>query len=40
MMGWSGFTLTGEKADEGPNELGRGPKLMSPKGYVSLSKTT
>jgi len=34
MMGWSGFTLTGEKADEGFDELGRGPKLMSPKGYA------
>jgi len=40
VKGWSGFTLTGEKADEGPNELKRGPKLLNPKGYVSLSKTT
>jgi len=40
VKGWSGFTLTGEKADEGSNELKRGPKLLNPKGYVSLSKTT
>jgi putative transposase len=25
MRGWSGFTLTGEEADEGPDELMRGP---------------
>jgi putative transposase len=40
VKGWSGFTLTGEEADEGSNELKRGPKLLNPKGYVSLSKTT
>jgi hypothetical protein len=34
MVGWSGFTLTGEEADEGFNELGRGPRLMSPKSYA------
>jgi len=27
MRGWSGFTLTGEEADEGSNELKRSPKL-------------
>jgi putative transposase len=40
MRGWSGFTLTGEEADEGSNELKRSPKLLNPKSYVSLSKTT
>jgi len=40
MKGWSGFTLTGEEADEGSNELKRSPKPMNPKSYVSLSKTT
>jgi len=40
MKGWSGFTLTGEEADEGSNELKRSPRLMNPKSYVSLSKTT
>ena len=40
VKGWSGFTLTGEKADEGSNELRRSPKPMNPKSYVSLSKTT
>ena len=40
MRGWSGFTLTGEEADEGSNELKRSPKPMNPKSYVSLSKTT
>jgi len=37
---WSGFTLTGEEADEGFNELKRSPRLMNPKSYVSLFKTT
>ena len=40
MKGWSGFTQTGEEADEGSNELKRSPKLLNPKSYVSLSKTT
>ena len=40
MRGWSGFTLTGEEADEGSNELERGPKLMNPKSYMGLFKTT
>jgi hypothetical protein len=40
MKGWRGFTLTGEEADEGSNELKRSPKLLNPKSYVSLSKTT
>jgi putative transposase len=40
MKGWRGFTLTGEEADEGSDELVRSPKLLSPKSYVSLSKTT
>jgi hypothetical protein len=40
MKGWSGFTLTGEEADEGSNELKRSPKPMNPKSHVSLSKTT
>jgi putative transposase len=40
MRGWRGFTLTGEEADEGSNELKRSPKLLNPKSYVSLSKTT
>jgi len=39
MRGWSGFTQTGEKADEGFNELERSPKLMNPKSYISLLKT-
>ena len=36
---WSGFTLTGEEADEGFNELKRSPRLMNPKSYES-QKTT
>jgi putative transposase len=40
VKGWSGFTLTGEEADEGSNELKRSPKLLNPKSYVSLFKTT
>jgi putative transposase len=40
MRGWSGFTLTGEEADESSDELKRSPRLMNPKSYVSLSKTT
>jgi putative transposase len=34
MKDWSGFTLTGEEADENSNELKRSPKLMSPKNYA------
>jgi len=40
LRGWSGFTLTGEEADEGSDELERSPRLVNPKGYVGLSKTT
>jgi len=40
MKGWSGFTQTGEEADEDSDELKRSPKPMNPKSYVSLSKTT
>jgi putative transposase len=40
VKGWRGFTLTGEEADEGSNELKRSPKLLNPKSYVSLFKTT
>ena len=40
MKTWSGFTLTGEEADEDFNELKRSPRLMNPKSYVSLFKTT
>jgi len=40
MRSWSGFTLTGEEADEGSDELKRSPNLLNPKSYVSLSKTT
>jgi hypothetical protein len=39
MKGWSGFTLTGDEADEGSNELVRSPRLMNLKGYVSLLRT-
>jgi putative transposase len=40
MRGWSGFILTGEEADEGLDELVRGPRLVSPKDYVSPFRTT
>jgi hypothetical protein len=40
MKDWSGFTQTGGEADEGSNEPKRSPKLMNPKSYISLSKTT
>ena len=40
MKAWSGFTLTGDEADEDFNELKRSPRLMNPKSYVSLFKTT
>gem|GEM_PF-1833766 len=36
---WSGFTLTGDEADEGFNELKRSPRLMNLKSYES-QKTT
>jgi hypothetical protein len=39
MRGWRGFTLTGEEADEGSNELERSPRLLNPKSYVSRFKT-
>jgi len=39
MKTWRGFTQTGEKADEGFNELERSPKLMNPQSYICLSKT-
>ncbi len=40
LMSWSGFTLTGEEADEWLDELKRAPRLMNPKSYVCLSKAT
>jgi hypothetical protein len=40
MKGWSGFTQTGGEAGEGSNEPKRSPKLVNPKSYLSLSKTT
>jgi len=40
MRGWRGLTLTEEEADERSNELKRSPKLLNPKNYVSLFKTT
>ena len=40
MKGRSGFTLTGEEAYESANELERSLRLMNPKSYVSLFKTT
>ncbi len=36
MKGWSGFTLTGEEADERPYEPMRASRLMSPKSYMSI----
>ena len=36
MKGWSGFTLTGDEADEGSNEPVRSLRLANPKSYVSL----
>jgi len=38
MRAWSGFTLTGEEADEGFDELVRAPRLMSPKSYAMFIK--
>ncbi len=38
MRGWSGFTLTGEEADEGFDELARSPRLMNSKSYVCLRR--
>jgi len=40
MKAWSGFTLTGDEADEGSDEPKRSPRLMNPKSYESLFKTT
>jgi len=48
MRGWSGFTQTGEKANEDSNEPKRSPRLMNPKRniptimfrYVSQNPTT
>jgi hypothetical protein len=40
MRGWSGFTLTRDEADEDSNELVRSPRLVNPKSYVSLLRTT
>jgi len=40
MKGRSGFTLTGEEAYEDSNELERSLRLLNPKSYVNLSKTT
>jgi len=40
MKTWSGFTQTGEEADEGFNEPVRSPKLMNPQSYTCPSKTT
>jgi len=40
MKGSSGFTLTGEEAYENADELERSLRLVNPKSYVSLSKST
>ena len=40
LMSWSGFTLTGEEADEELDEPKRALRLVNPKNYVCLSKTT
>jgi len=40
MKGWSGFTLTGEEVYESFDELERSLRVMNPKSYVSLFKTT
>ena len=40
MKAWSGFTLTGEEANEDSYEPARSPRLMNPKSYASPSKTT
>jgi hypothetical protein len=39
MRAWSGFTQTGDEADEGPDELMRSPRLLNPQSYV-VFKTT
>jgi transposase len=36
MKTWSGFTQTGEEADEGFDELERSPRLMNPQSYIYL----
>ena len=40
MRAWSGFTQTGEEADEGSDELERSPRLVNPQSYVCLPTTT
>jgi len=35
-----GFALTGEEADEGSNEPWRSSRLLNPKSYICLPKTT
>jgi putative transposase len=40
MKRWSGFNLTGEEAYGSFDELERSSRLMNPKSYVSLFKTT
>jgi putative transposase len=40
MKGRRGFTLTGDEADEGSDELVRSLRLLNPKSYVSRFKTT
>ena len=40
VKGWSGFAPTGGEAAEDPDELGKDPRLMNPKSYACLSKTT
>ncbi|MEM2352053.1 MAG: hypothetical protein QXT26_06565 [Thermoproteota archaeon] len=40
MRAWGGFTLTGEEVDEELNELKRAPRLVNPKSYISLPKST
>jgi hypothetical protein len=36
MKEWSRFTQTGKEADEGFNELVRGPRLMNSQSYICL----
>jgi hypothetical protein len=33
MRRWSGFTQTGEEADEPPNELAKEARLVNPQSY-------
>ncbi|MGC8933096.1 MAG: RNA-guided endonuclease TnpB family protein, partial [Candidatus Methanodesulfokora sp.] len=39
MRAWSGFTQTGDEADEGSDELMRSPRLLNPQSYVVLKTT-